>query len=231
MVSFVQNPPSYFVYSTDHSNSASKAPIAPKKRTSMRAKAARAATSSSSSSAAPQRTEATTSSLLADTKRDRRHIKRSSFLSQIATKSSSGKITKRRRPSKKLAANLESLADALPDLDDLEEQPEPGKVRLKSIRSRPGALKRKEKLVRAEAKNIGLSMAYLNQLKAEGGGASGSGDQDEAMGGAREQDEKAGAGPGKVAPTAPSSTASRWAALRAHISGTMEQNPAFLEKK
>ncbi|TLS26997.1 hypothetical protein PpBr36_05059 [Pyricularia pennisetigena] len=208
------------------------APIAPKKRTSMRAKAARAATSSSSSSsAAPKRTETTTSSLLADTKRDRRQIKRSSFLSQIATKSSSGKITKRRRPSKKLAANLESLADALPDLDELEEKPEPGKVRLKSIRSRPGALKRKEKLVRAEAKNIGLSMAYLTKLQADGGGASGSGDQDEAMAGAREQDEKAGAGSEKVAATAPSSTASRWAALRAHISGTMEQNPAFLEKK
>ncbi|KAI6351548.1 hypothetical protein MCOR25_009876 [Pyricularia grisea] len=209
------------------------APIAPKKRTSMRAKAARAATSSSSSSsAAPKRTETNnTSSLLADSKRDRRQIKRSSFLSQIATKSSSGKITKRRRPSKKLAANLESLADALPDLDELEEKPEPGKVRLKSIRSRPGALKRKEKLLRAETKNIGLSMAYLNQLKADGGGASSGGDQDEAMGGAREQDEKTGAGSEKVAPAAPSSTASRWAALRAHISGTMEQNPAFLENK
>lgn len=200
------------------------APTAPKKRTTMRAKAARATTTSSSSTIArPQRAvEDGTDSLLVDTKRDRRHIKRSSFLSQITTKhSSGGKIAKRRRPSKKLAANLDSLADALPDLAEMEDRAEPGKVRLKSIRSRPGALKRKEKLVKAEAKNIGLSMAYLNKLKEGDGGVAGRDSQDEAMGGAREQD---GA-------TASTSTGSRWAALRAHISGTMEQNPAFLQKK
>ncbi|KAL8388819.1 hypothetical protein RB595_008953 [Gaeumannomyces hyphopodioides] len=201
------------------------APTAPKKRTTMRAKLAKAQTSSTSALRAPPPTTSSSSGpLFPDTKRDRRLIKKSTFLGQIRSKSgaSSGGVTKRRRPSKKLVADLDSLAAALPALEDGGgggASQQPGKVRIKSIRHRPGALKRKEKLVRAETQNIGRSLAFLSGLdgKADGAGA------EAGMGGA-------GVAAGTTPPP-PAPTANRWAALRAHISGTMEQNPAFLAKE
>ncbi|EJT72326.1 hypothetical protein GGTG_09192 [Gaeumannomyces tritici R3-111a-1] len=197
------------------------APTAPKKRTTMRAKLAKAQTPSSSTSAARAPPKSSSSgALFPDTKRDRRLVKKSTFLGQIRSKSgASGGVTKRRRPSKKLVADLDSLAAALPELDDdaagpqQRQQQQPGKVRIKSIRHRPGALKRKEKLVRAETQNIGRSLAFLSGLDGKAADGAGAG------------------GGGVAAPAASAPTANRWAALRAHISGTMEQNPAFLPKE
>jgi hypothetical protein len=58
------------------------------------------------------------------------------------------KAKKRRRPNKKLVANLESLADALPDLDENDDKSEvvvgQAKIHRTSLKSRPGATKRKE---------------------------------------------------------------------------------------
>ncbi|KAL8415110.1 hypothetical protein RB594_006083 [Gaeumannomyces avenae] len=200
------------------------APTAPKKRTTLRAKLAKVQTSSSTSAArAPPPAISSSGPLFPDTKRDRRLVKKSTFLGQIRSKSgASGGVTKRRRPSKKLVADLDSLAAALPELDDDDDddagpqqrqQQQPGKVRIKSIRHRPGALKRKEKLVRAETQNIGRSLAFLSGLDGKAADGAGAG------------------GGGVVAPAASAPTANRWAALRAHISGTMEQNPAFLPKE
>ncbi|KAF4445926.1 hypothetical protein F53441_10397 [Fusarium austroafricanum] len=143
-------------------------------------------------------------------KRDKRLIKHSSFVSRI-TSSRISKSSKRRRPSKKLATTLDSLADALPELEegDAEQQ---GKIRHKSLKSKKGALKKKERVVKGEMERFGVSMA---RLTAQDGTKV---PQDESM---DKTDDK----------PAPAPTANRWAALRGYISSTMEQNPAFTEKK
>ena len=77
------------------------------------------------------------------------------------------------------------------------------------MKSKRGALKRKEKVVKGEMERFGLNMATLaaQQKSAE----------DEKM--AEEKKDT------------PAPTANRWAALRGYISSTMEQNPAFAEKQ
>ncbi|KAG6108423.1 hypothetical protein E4U14_003670 [Claviceps sp. LM454 group G7] len=173
------------------------------------------------------------------TKRDKRLIKHSSFLSRIATTaptsstSSTGsrsKITKsssRRRPKNKLKTSLEGLADALPELKDGEgARPDlEGKIRHRSLSSKKGALRRKEKLVRGEMKRFGASMAVLAaRVKDENGRADG--EDDTSMQGVQEQV----SGDAQAASAAQGPTSNRWAALRGYISSTMEQNPAFLDK-
>lgn len=143
-------------------------------------------------------------------------------MSRIASSSRVSKVNKRRRPSKKLAATLDSLADALPELDD--DAGQPGKVKHKSLRSKKGALKKKEMVVKGEMERFGVSMARLTgtpQENAVPAGVQHDDDDDEDM------DNKAKVGEAK--PAAPAPTANRWAALRGYISATMEQNPAFTE--
>ncbi|KAJ0312359.1 hypothetical protein COL5a_002038 [Colletotrichum fioriniae] len=150
-------------------------------------------------------------------KKDKRTMKHSAFLSKVAkTAPGSGKTLKRRRPNKKLVATMESLADALPELEEgaqTLDQLREGKVRHKSLKSRPGALKRKEKVVKAEVARFGASMAALASVPASNAGAANAGAMAVEETGAQE--------------TTPSATSNRWAALRKHISSTMEQNPAF----
>ncbi|KAL2147711.1 hypothetical protein VTI28DRAFT_7063 [Corynascus sepedonium] len=180
-----------------------------------------------------------------DSKRDKQLIKRSVFLSRVA-KSSSSKSSgtpnqkKRRRPSKKLVATLESLGDALDDIraeiDEAEadgdamdaEQARQGKVRHKSLKSRPGALKRKERLVKGEMERFGKNLAQLANISAIGARTeapvAGIDSRQDTMDAEQGQD-------GATQTTAqPAATSSRWAALRGFISATMEQNPAFLNK-
>ncbi|TDZ29521.1 hypothetical protein C8035_v005606 [Colletotrichum spinosum] len=148
------------------------------------------------------------------TKKDKRIVKHSAFVSRI--NKANKKPLKRRRPSKKLVTTMESLADALPDLDESTqslEQLREGKVRHKSLKSRPGALKRKEKVVKGEMQRFGASMAALSALPNSSGAADGDNVNMADMQGGN----AAAAGAGS----------SRWAALRRHISSTMEQNPAF----
>lgn len=180
-----------------------------------------------------------------DSKRDKRLIKHSSFLSRVAKssgKSGSG-IKKRRRPSKKLVTTLESLGDALEDIQaDIEEedagamdaeQARQGKVRHKSLKSRPGALKRKEKLVKGEMERFGRSLAQLANISTAvapgtttpavaSAAHSGSGSAGQEKMDTEETHTATGA--------RPTATSGRWAALRGFISATMEQNPAFLNK-
>ncbi|KAI3559256.1 hypothetical protein CABS03_07575 [Colletotrichum abscissum] len=151
-------------------------------------------------------------------KKDKRTMKHSAFLSKVAkTAPGSGKTLKRRRPNKKLVATMESLADALPELEEgaqTLDQLREGKVRHKSLKSRPGALKRKEKVVKAEVARFGASMAALASVPAAvNAGGAGAGAMAVEEAGSHE--------------TTTSATSSRWAALRKHISSTMEQNPAF----
>ena len=107
-------------------------------------------------------------SLLGHTsKRDKRIIKHSALLSRISRSHlSSHTQRKRRRPSKKLVANLESLADALPDaLEGREEKQraegEDARIRHRSLGSRPGRAKRREKEVKGEKERFERNMARM----------------------------------------------------------------------
>ncbi|KAJ4326989.1 hypothetical protein N0V84_002602 [Fusarium piperis] len=168
------------------------------------------------------RADAAVSDSFLSTKRDKRIIKHSSFVSRIASSSRVSKANKRRRPSKKLAATLDSLADALPELDD--DAGQPGKIKHKSLRSKKGALKKKEMVVKGEMERFGVSMARLTgtpQESAVPAGVQHDNDDDD------DEDMDAKAKEAETKPAAPAHTANRWAALRGYISATMEQNPAF----
>ncbi|QPH18193.1 hypothetical protein C2857_003187 [Epichloe festucae Fl1] len=178
------------------------------------------------------------------TKRDKRLIKRSSFVSRIT----STRITKakRRRPNNKLRTSLDGLADALPELQDGEggEEILAGKIKHKSLKSKKGALKRKERIVKGEMERFGVSMA---KLAGAGGAGTGTrttgtttsmssdknalvvgnksdGKDSEMTANTTEEQEESGS---QATSAAPAATANRWAALRGYISSTMEQNPAF----
>ncbi|KAL1839272.1 hypothetical protein VTJ49DRAFT_1672 [Mycothermus thermophilus] len=192
-----------------------------------------------------------------NSKRDKRLIKHSAFVSKVTesasqTKSKSGVSktsgsTKRRRPNKKLVATLESLEDALDDIraemaeDEASgkvmdaEQARQGKVRHKSLKTRPGALKRKEKLVKGEMERFRMNLAQLANVSSASSVAAGTGSAKttaaEGSGVAQQQQgEEMDTTRGKEEQeqTQASATSSRWAALRSFISATMEQNPAFL---
>jgi hypothetical protein len=150
-----------------------------------------------------------------NSKKDKRIIKHSAFVNRI--EKAHKKPLKRRRPNKKLVTTLEGLADALPTLQGTEglEQYETvnGKIKQKSMKSRPGATKRREKLERTERERFGRNMAQLVAGVAQGNSNSTT---------ATMQVE----GVEDVLPQ-PNSTSSRWAALRGFISHTMEQKEEF----
>lgn len=147
-------------------------------------------------------------------KKDKRLIKHSAFVNRI--EKAHKKPLKRRRPNKKLVTTLESLGDALDELQDLDgglEKATDGKIRMRGLKSRPGAMKRKEKLEKQERERFGKNMAQL----AAGAGARNAAANADAMAveeGVREQQQ-------------PNATAGRWAALRGFISQTMEQKEEF----
>lgn len=120
-----------------------------------------------------------------------------------------------------------SLVDALPGLtaDEVQQgvEEKEGRIRHKSLRSKPGALKRKERVVRGEMERFGVSLAQLASVREEApipaaATATSAGDVQMAGGGeAQKQQQK-------------SAAANRFAALRGFISATMVQNPAFAQK-
>ncbi len=163
------------------------------------------------------RSDAAVSDEFLSNKRDKRLMKHSAFMSRVAdsgvSKKGKNKRTGRGR-SQKLSTTMDSLADALPELEDGEGGLEAlqGKIRHKSLRSKKGALKRKEQVVKGEMERFGVSMAQLAKTS--------------------QTKTPTQAAPSKTAdePSANASTAgvsNRWAALRGYISSTMEQNPAF----
>ena len=101
----------------------------------------------------------------APTKRAKRDSKHAILLSRITKTAPGSKIKKRRRPSKKLVTNLKDLADALPDTpaDRPYEDPENAglKGKQKSLKSRPGAQKKKEKLVAMETERFRQNLAVM----------------------------------------------------------------------
>ncbi|KAI1432398.1 hypothetical protein GGR50DRAFT_600983 [Xylaria sp. CBS 124048] len=199
------------------------APVAPTKRRSLRAKLAAKSGAEPHAPRKAPRPDAVLPSVdgFTSTKKDKRIIKHSAFMSRVE-KTHNRKVLKRRRPGKKLVANLESLADALPDLladGETEEglrQMREGKIRHKSIKMKKGALKKKERIVRGEMDRFSHSLAQLNSM---GNAGQGQGQGQGQPQGQREQTQEQ-----------TQTTANRWAALRGFISSTMEQNPAFVAK-
>lgn len=112
-------------------------------------------------------------SLFATTKKDKRRIKHAQLISKV-TKSKDTK-QRRRRPSKKLVTTLDSLADALPDdLEDLNQSTDPAGsnaadqvnvIRRKSLKSKPGAMKRRQKLDNDERDRFGKNLAQMAALQ------------------------------------------------------------------
>jgi len=168
-----------------------------------------------------------------ENKRDRQHVRRSAFRSQIASaavRSNRGKVVKPsaggkpRRPGKKLVTTLSALADALPEVEY--EGPSRGRFedaehrRHQSLPSRPGAQKRRQKLVREEVRRFSKNLGQLMVL------GKGGADVPAPSSSARVADAptREDAGASVKQPT------NRWAALRGFISATMEQNPIFEPK-
>ncbi|KAL4889949.1 ribosome biogenesis protein SLX9-domain-containing protein [Aspergillus ambiguus] len=138
------------------------------------------------------------------TKKDKRTIKHSSFVSKI--EKSSQKTTKRRRASKKLATNLDSLADALPETETELNDPanQVNVIKQKTLKHKPGAMKRREKLEKVERDRFAKNMAQMSNIETTAAAESGNDS---------------------------TSTSNRWSALRSFISQTMVQQPAFRTNK
>jgi hypothetical protein len=182
---------------------------------------------------APQKTfrqDASTTDSFLSSKRDKRTIKHSSFVSRVASSSSSrvSKSLKRRRPKSKSTTlnSLDSLADALPELAEGEGAAEilSGKIKHQSLRSKKGALKRKERLLKSEMDRFGVNMAQMSHVSTQPQNNSSS------AGNATSSLPGSSSGPSGSVPAPAPVVSNRWAALRGYISATMEQNPAFVNK-
>lgn len=194
-------------------------------------------TSTSSPSAASISKSASkppSSSLFPANKSDKRRIKHSALLSKISKSHPSSQKTKqrRRRPNKKLVTTLSSLADALPESDDGNASPvangsststdlrarndtagytpqaQVNVIKRKSVKSKPGALKRKQNMDNEERRRWGRNVAQLS------GGANAVGVN--ASPGAAGGEEGARG-------VSSDSTRKRWAALRGFIGQTLER--------
>jgi hypothetical protein len=109
--------------------------------------------------ARPHREGALITDSFINSKKDKRVIKHSAFINRI--EKAHKKPLKRRRPSKKLVTTMESLADALPELELENGNGGEGKIKMKSLRSKPGAMKRKEKVERMERERFGRNFSVL----------------------------------------------------------------------
>ncbi len=105
----------------------------------------------------------TANSAFVASKRDKRVIKRSLFLNRISKSSSAPK--RRRRPNKKLVTNLDSLAAALHEAEHASSGCDAaggrGQAKHRSLKSKPGAMRRKEKLEKLERETFAKNMAHL----------------------------------------------------------------------
>lgn len=118
-------------------------------------------------------------------------------------------------------ANLQALADALPEFDpDLQGPDSSGNViRQKTLRHKPGAQKRRQKLEKVERDRFASNMAQMAGMpRAEQTDQTGQTEQTEQTGqtGQTSQTDHQSDG-----------TATRWAALRSFISQTMEHQPGL----
>jgi hypothetical protein len=157
-----------------------------------------------------------------NSKKDRRTIKHSAFISRI--EKASKKPLKRRRPNKKLVTTLEGLADALPSVDELVKGGKGelggGKIggRKGSLKSKPGAMKRKEKLERGERERFGRNLAAIMGSRAV---------EEEKTNGVMGENVEDGKGRERLEEKKSEVVKGRFAALRAWVGTNMEKHPAF----
>lgn len=160
-------------------------------------------------------------------KKDKRIVKHNTLLNRVREggieKSGNSAGRKRRRPGKKLVTDITNLGDALPDVDDdsdgswegIDDEENTvvavrkkrksaahvsgstGKMEMKSLKHKPGAMKRKVAMEARERERFGRNLAGL-------------------MAGNAKSVEGQGAGAGD-----------RWKALRGFIEGTLEKDRAF----
>ena len=183
------------------------APIQPPHRTSRPAK------SILKTSAAVSKTESSRSEpLFAASKKDKRRIKHAQLMAKVSKSSSK---PRRGRPNKKLATTLDSLADALPDEKDETSSGIPAGakpnqqiniIKRKSLKSKPGALRRRQNLDNAEWERFARNMAQMAAVKSEAPNDS----SNERINTPR---------------PAPADPTSRWTALRGFIATTLERKP------
>ncbi|KAL7267972.1 hypothetical protein RUND412_009420 [Rhizina undulata] len=184
----------------------------PSKRTSMRAKVARTSSTTTAISALP------TKAKIQPTKKDKLQARHSSFVSKIekSSQKSSSRSRRRKKAAESLITGLESLAAALPDdaiSQSVNFQSGSSKISAgdgvgkNSMKSRPGAMKRKEKVVKSEIERFGKNLAIM---------ATGLPGQEKE--GQEKESEKEGA-----------KKPSTWAALRGFIEVTMEKKKEFLK--
>ncbi|MCJ1432026.1 hypothetical protein MMC27_001382 [Xylographa pallens] len=139
------------------------------------------------------------------TKEDKRRIKHSTLISRI--EKANTRVKKRRRPSKKLIANLESLVDALPEAGSAgpnEVAVGDAWIRQRSLKSKPGALKKKDKLEKLEMERFSKNMAQMAHVTGDGSRHGPRADALEVKGRATDGSQ-------------------RWAALRGFIQSTMDR--------
>ncbi len=187
------------------------------------AKQPQAPTTSSHTSSRPVkstlRTSSSTLPVFPTNKKDKRHIKHSNLITRVTKSSASSaeaQRNKRRRQKKQLVTNLESLADALPEDGKgatamgeggrsrgaaLRAQANVNIIQRKSMKSRPGAMKRREKVDKGERERFAKNLAEMSGRRTQGTG---------------ENSAKPGGG---------QQAHGRWAALRGFIAQTMEQTP------
>lgn len=141
-------------------------------------------TKSSRPSAAAAPTSSTfTGASSRNPKKSQRLARHADLISRIERKAAPSKVVKRRRPktSTALLGSIDSLAAALPEAalgGDGKEGATgewKGSMASKAIKSRPGAMVRKERLLRSECERFGKNLAILEVEKGEkeGGGAVG----------------------------------------------------------
>lgn len=132
-------------------------------------------------------------------KKDKRSLKRNTLLNRVreAGISKDSKAKKRRRPAKKLKTDISGLEDVLPDVEgdgewegisgdeDMDENPgmrkarrkkegATGKMEMKSLKHKPGAMKKKFEMEGRERERFGKNLAGLMSGK---GGDEGQGDR------------------------------------------------------
>ncbi|KAF2764585.1 hypothetical protein EJ03DRAFT_281810 [Teratosphaeria nubilosa] len=148
-------------------------------------------------------------------KKDKRAIRHNALLAKVRDGGVQKRALKRRRPAKKLKTDVGDLADALPDVDTEEGARRrraaggDGKMVMRSLKHRPGAMKRKRKMEQSEMERFGKNLAQMvgqEQVRVKEGATKQGGD---------------------APAVASSSQVDRWAALRKFIGGTMQKDKAF----
>ncbi|KAI4094551.1 MAG: hypothetical protein L6R37_007216 [Teloschistes peruensis] len=182
-----------------------------RKRSSIRSRALKARSTASNPI---WHTHAKSGGAFGASKKDKRTIKHSALISRI--EKSKHKPKKRRRPSKKLVVSLESLADALPEAPSREEaaatEASAGKIRHRSLKSQPGAMKKKEKIIRLEKDRFNQNMAQLTAMTAIYPSAV---EEDDASHGMTADNGR--------------QIAHRWAALKTFIQQNVQQRPSAVQ--